>query len=472
MRSLRTFRVAAIALALIGVAVGSLLLGRSALSALSEPAISTTSFDIAEFGKVNVVKSDSPTRGLVISAADHSHAVATSQDTLALAKAGLIAVSFDLDTYRTELATSPAEDECHYVSDDLKNLAEAVQRKLGLTRYFLPVVIGRGDGAAFVYAALAQAPENTLGGAISIGFEPVLRSDRTYCFDPTLDTVEPGLFALRSERQLPGPWRVIAPESGRQRIEAFQASQDCAEFVPAHDDGSTRQALVDSAVQLGRLSEGGHSGLPVSVIRPEGPVRALAVIISGDGGWRDIDKSIGEWLAQRGTAVVGLDSLRYFWSKKSPADVAADLALLLDHYGSEFGTSRYALIGYSFGADIMPSVWPYLPKGTRDRVALVSLLGLGTSADFEVTVEGFVGSTSAESNPLAPILSQLPLDRTQCIYGQEEAEDNETSCIAPALEPAQRIALEGGHHFDGDYTKAAEAIWTRLQSARAHQQGS
>lgn len=205
----------------------------------------------------------------------------------------------------------------------------------------------------------------------------------------------------------------------------------------------------------------------MAIIKPEGQVNGLAVIVSGDGGWRDIDKSIGEWLAKQGVAVVGVDSLRYFWSKKSPAQVAADLALLFDHYGSEFGTSRYSLVGFSFGADIMPDVWPLLPKTVKDRVQVVSLLGLGQNADFEVTVEGFVGGTTSESRPLAPILAQLPLNRTQCIYGKEEAEDGETSCTAPELSQAERLPLDGGHHFDGDYTKAAEAIWRRMQGESA-----
>jgi type IV secretory pathway VirJ component len=373
-------------------------------------------------------------------------------------------VSFNFDALRADFAKSPPEDECHYVSDDLKDLAQAVQRKLGLHRYFFPVIAGRGDGAAFAYAALAQAPANTLGGAISIGFKPLLRTDRTYCFDQKLEPAGDGYFALRPEPNLPGPWRVIAPESERQSIEAFQSDADDVEFLTAQDDASVREALAESAVRFGRMGERGHSELPVSIIKPQGAVTGLAIIISGDGGWRDIDKSIGEWLAQRGVAVLGVDSLRYFWSKKSPDDVAADLALLFDHYGAEFGTNRYALIGFSFGSDIMPDVWPRLPGAVRERVSLVSLMALGTNADFEVTVGGFIGAPSAESRPLVPLLHQLPLDRTQCIYGKEEAEDNETSCTAPELGVAERVALQGGHHFDGDYSKAAEAIWKRLGS--------
>ncbi|MBB4040109.1 type IV secretory pathway VirJ component [Microvirga flocculans] len=463
MKPFKLFHLMTAILALAAFASGSVLLGRAAFSALKPPTISTTAIDVDGFGPVAIVRAENRlARGLVILVADEADAEARRQDALALAKEGLIAVSFNFDALRADFAKAPPDDECHYVSDDLKDLAQAVQRKLGLKRYFFPVIAGRGDGAAFAYAALAQAPANTLGGAIGLGFKPLLRTDRTYCFDPKLEPAGDGLFALRREPHLPGPWLAIAPESERGSIEAFQGDAENVDFLPAGDEATARKVLVEGALRFGPTGERGHSELPVSVINPEGPVTGLAIVISGDGGWRDIDKSIGEWLAKRGVAVVGVDSLRYFWSKKSPDDVAADLALLFDHYGKAFGTDRYALIGYSFGSDIMPDVWPRLPKAVRDRVDLVSLLALGTNADFEVTVGGFIGAGSSESRPLTPLLRQLPLERTQCIYGKDEAENDETSCTAPEMESAERVALEGGHHFDGDYTKAAEAIWTRL----------
>jgi type IV secretory pathway VirJ component len=449
--------------AVIALIAGSGLLARAVWATLTPPILSTETFQIDGFGSVDVVRSDRAPRGLVILADDASQGEERRQDAEALAKDGLIAVSFDFDAFRADLAKAPADDDCHYVSDDMKDLAQAVQRKLGLKRYFFPVVAGRGAGAAFAYAAVAQAPANTLGGAISIGFTPALSSDRPYCLEPKQEQAGRNLYTLTPQDELPSPWRVIGPESERNAIETFQSSSDQAEFVSAQGAAGIRQAMVESAARLGRSGERGHSELPVSVIEPEGPVTGLAVIISGDGGWRDIDKSIGEWLARKGVAVVGVDSLRYFWSKKSPGEVAADLGLLFDHYGKQFGTDRYAIVGFSFGSDIMPDVWPQLPKGVKDKVGLVSLLALGTNADFEITVEGFVGSASENSRPLVPLLNQLPLDRTQCIYGKEEAEDRESSCTAPELGSAQRVELEGGHHFDGDYAKAAEAIWERFQ---------
>jgi type IV secretory pathway VirJ component len=460
----------AIAAALVSLGTGAFLMGSAVLSALTPPTLTVRTLNmadveqLAEFGTVEVLSSDQPARGLVILAVS-ADTPSRQADAQALAKAGLVVASFDLDGFRAALAREPADVDCHYIADDLKDLGQAVQRQLGLERYFFPIVAGRGDAAAFAYASLAQAPPNTLGGAISIDFQPMLRSDRPYCFEPELAKVADRLFALPSMADLPGSWRVIASESDRTRIEAFQRPIDSAEYVPSQGEDSARSSLVEGAIRFGRAGERGHSELPVAVIRPDGPANALAVIVSGDGGWRDIDKSIGEWLAKQGVAVVGVDSLRYFWSKKTPAQVAADLAQLFDHYGSEFGTNRYSLVGFSFGADIMPDVWPLLPKSVKDRVRVVSLLALGLNADFEVTVEGFVGGTTSESRPLPPRLAQLPLGRTQCIYGKEEAEDRETSCTAPELAEAERLPLEGGHHFDGDYTKAAEAIWRRMQDA-------
>jgi type IV secretory pathway VirJ component len=458
MRFAGLLRGSAIAAALVGLGTGAFLMGSAVLSALTPPTLTARTLNmadveqLAEFGTVEVLSSDQPARGLVILAAS-ADSQSRQADAQALAKEGLVVASFDLDAFRAALAREPADVDCHYIADDLKDLGQAVQRQLGLGRYFFPVIAGRGDAAAFAYVSLAQAPPNTLGGAISVDFQPVLRSDRPYCFEPELAKVGDQLFDLPSKADLPGSWRAIASESDRTRIEAFQRLIASAEYVPSQGEDSARSSLVEGAVRFGTAGERGHSELPVAVIRPDGPANALAVIVSGDGGWRDIDKSIGEWLAKRGVAVVGVDSLRYFWSKKTPAQVAADLAQLFDHYGAEFGTNRYSLVGFSFGADIMPDV------------RVVSLLALGLNADFEVTVEGFVGGTTSESRPLPPRLAQLPLGRTQCIYGKEEAEDRETSCTAPELAEAERLPLEGGHHFDGDYTKAAQAIWRRMQDA-------
>jgi len=446
----------------IAILAGTALKSRAALSALWRPRLISSIIEIDSIGTVQALSADGPAKALVILAADRAHEAERNALARALAAAGAVAVTFDFDAFRASLAKEPPENDCHYVSDDMKDIASAVQRRLGLGTYLFPIVAGLGDGASFAYAALAQAPDNTLAGAISLGFEPVLKSDRSYCFDPKLKAVGDGHFALTNSAPLPGSWTVIADAANRSAVAAFQRPLETANFVAADDEIAVRDALVQTALEIGGRGEHGQNDLPVSVLKPSGPVQALAVIISGDGGWRDIDKSIGEWLADRGIAVVGIDSLRYFWSERTPGQVAQDLDDLLDHYGRQFGTTRYALIGYSFGADVMPYVWPLLSKNTKGHVELISLLGLGLTSDFEITIEGFAGSASAKSRPLPPALARLPLAQTQCIYGEDEVEDHETSCLAPELTGAEQIRMKGGHHFDDDYDSVAQHIYVRL----------
>lgn len=94
--------------------------------------------------------------------------------------------------------------------------------------------------------------------------------------------------------------------------------------------------------------------LPVAAGVPR-PGPWMAVVYSGDGGWRDLDKTLAEDLARHGVPVVGVDSLRYLWREKTPDRVAADLARILRHYGERWDARRAAMIGYSSARTPCPS---------------------------------------------------------------------------------------------------------------------
>ncbi|WP_275441091.1 AcvB/VirJ family lysyl-phosphatidylglycerol hydrolase, partial [Enterobacter hormaechei] len=67
----------------------------------------------------------------------------------------------------------------------------------------------------------------------------------------------------------------------------------------------------------------------VDIPSSNGPAKYLAVFFSGDGGWRDIDKSVGDIIAKEGVHVVGVDSLRYYWSVRKPEDIAKDIGRII-----------------------------------------------------------------------------------------------------------------------------------------------
>ena len=198
------------------------------------------------------------------------------------------------------------------------------------------------------------------------------------------------------------------------------------------------------------------SDLPLIELPAAHPTNMLAIVISGDGGWRDLDKTIAHDLQSWGVSVVGLDSLRYFWSKKTPEQTADDLARIMRFYTARWHARSIALIGYSFGADVLPFIYNRLPARERDEVTVVALLGFARAADFEIRVTGWLGlPPSSTALPVQPEIAKLPSALVQCFYGADE-EDT----ICPELQQLKMAAIRtsGGHHFGRDYEPLARTI--------------
>jgi type IV secretory pathway VirJ component len=189
------------------------------------------------------------------------------------------------------------------------------------------------------------------------------------------------------------------------------------------------------------------------------------ILISGDGGWRDLDKTMGEWLATQGAHVVGLDALHYFWSKRTPQELARDIAFLVDAADST-DALPIMLIGYSFGADTIPFAFPLLPKAVQERTRVIGLLAPGRSTSFQITIGGWLGIDDTGYS-VVPALAALPADRVVCVFGKE---DTESACADTALRHATIVKTTGGHHFDGNYTGLAQRFLSRLggHEAGAH----
>lgn len=204
------------------------------------------------------------------------------------------------------------------------------------------------------------------------------------------------------------------------------------------------------------------SDLPIIEVpaQPGSSSELFAVLLSGDGGWAGLDKEVAAALSKSGVPVVGIDSLRYFWTPRTPASAAADMDRLVRFYASRWKKQKALLIGYSQGADVLPFIVNRLPAASREHVALAVMMGLGKRADFEFHMTNWV-SSSASGLLILPEVQKLPAGLGMCIYGKEE---KDTNC--PGLDPkqVQLVKLPGGHHFDGDYAKLARIS---LEGARA-----
>ena len=146
-----------------------------------------------------------------------------------------------------------------------------------------------------------------------------------------------------------------------------------------------------------KSSQGGE--IPVINIPAVTDGDTIAIFLTGDGGWRKIDKDISAALSSNGMLVLGVDSMRYFWKKRTPEETTDDISVLINSYVDRTGRKKVILIGYSFGADVVPFIINRLDEKTRPKVAGAVLLGLAPDAFFEVSAKEWLGRSLVTIRP-------------------------------------------------------------------------
>ena len=210
--------------------------------------------------------------------------------------------------------------------------------------------------------------------------------------------------------------------------------------------------------RLGPLPPAALGNLPViEVPAAPGtpPTDSFAIVMSGDGGWAGLDKDVAQALSAHGIPVVGLDSLRYFWSPRTPAGLAADTDRMIRYYLEHFGKQRVLLIGYSQGADVLPFAVNRLPAATRAHVALTVLMGMSEHAVFEFHVSNWISNDNSGPATM-PEVERMSGSRR---YFASTERATMTRCVPNSIPRKVRIVkMKGGHHFDGDYAGLAREI--------------
>ena len=140
---------------------------------------------------------------------------------------------------------------------------------------------------------------------------------------------------------------------------------------------------------------------------------------------------------------------------------------ILQHYSVAWKRPRVALVGYSFGADILPFVFNRLRDDVRSKVELVALLAPTNMAEFEFHLSDWVGGESDTALPTAPEISKIAGTRVLCVQGGEE---ETAACTSLRKTQGKTERLPGGHHFDGDYVGLAARILAELKTAQKHPQ--
>ncbi|MGN6519349.1 MAG: AcvB/VirJ family lysyl-phosphatidylglycerol hydrolase [Dokdonella sp.] len=398
----------------------------------------------------------------------------------ALAGQGAFVVGIDLPAYLARMEA--IKDTCSYPAGHVEEVAHWVERHEGVANYAVPLVVGDGAGATFAYALTAQAPAGTFEGLLTLGWDDALRFPKAFCAGdagaPTRDSAvgwqvqpvaklslpwtahpfAPGARLDTGALPLASAWRwlrAIAPA-------AFAASDPSREIGAAwrhwrRREDAQRVALPDDVADLPLTDIA-----PTAAAKDPANAHRIAIIVTGDGGWAGLDRGVADALTADGVRVIGFSTLKFFWHKQTPDAAASAIARVIAHYGAGDPDARFIVVGYSFGASLVPVIVNRLPDAARARVQGGVMISPDDEAVFEIHVGDWFGSTHHDDAlPIAPELAQARVPFV-CVHGDDE---DDSPCRKPLPPGVRAVGLPGGHHYDGDYAALGAAIVANLPGA-------
>jgi type IV secretory pathway VirJ component len=400
-----------------------------------------------------------------------------------LASLDALVVGIDINLFIKQMEAS--QEKCLYPAADFEALSKFVQMKLNYPSYRTPVLVGYSSGATLIYATLVQAPPSTFLGGISLGFCPDFHIAKPMCQGNGLQwTAGPKGkgYNFLPAKSLEVPWvalqgtidQVCEPKS----TEGFVQSVPQGEIVilpkvghgfsvPKNWMPQFRKSFSDIVAKAEKEEaepQAASSGkqqpladLPLEEVPATGGnSKLMGIIVTGDGGWGVTDRGIARSLAAKGIPVVGFNSLHYFWARKTPEQSAADLNRILQYYTALWKRTDVVVIGYSFGADVLPFMLNRIPAESLQKIKVITLLGPSLAADFQFHLTDWLASrTRSTAQPVRPEIEKLRGRKMLCFYGTD---DNDQICDKLDPNLAKAIAIPGGHRFGKGYQPIVDAI--------------
>lgn len=382
-----------------------------------------------------------------------------------------LVIGVDILQYFKNLRTRT--DDCYTIAADFVQLATEVEKRYDFPEYLPPVIMGYSSGATLVYGILSQARPGTFIGGISIGFCPDLELPKPLCEinGLTVKAEVPGKkYILQPDEKLGNPWIVLNGKLDHicnypDVVEFMSKTKNSelitlpkvghgfaiwSDFMPQWKDAYRRMIADYEKVKPQKVAIDDVKNLPLVITNSKTPDKEapVALLISGDGGWYGFEQQIADNLAKHGIPTIGLDSKKYFWNRKTPEETASDIAKALNFYGIQWGRTKYVLVGYSLGAEIVPFILNRLPDDVKSRVQSAALLSPATTTDFEIHISNMLGMGNKQNTyNVTEEIFKMQATPTLIIYG-----DGEKTQIPELISGTSVIVrkIPGDHHYKFD----------------------
>ncbi len=187
-----------------------------------------------------------------------------------------------------------------------------------------------------------------------------------------------------------------------------------------------------------------NSDLPLRI--KSAPVSAYPMVfyITGDAGWNTFDNKMANEYVEEKMPYVAINSFRYFWSKKNPDQFTKDIVPVLYRYQKEWNKKEIIMIGYSFGAEIIPFLMNRLPNDLKEKIKLIALITPSQTSDFTIHLNDMLTFNGKYEYDVVAEIGKISTTNIFCFFGANETPIFDASHQQMNL----KICLvKGGHHF-------------------------
>ena len=213
-----------------------------------------------------------------------------------------------------------------------------------------------------------------------------------------------------------------------------------------------------SLPELHAQESGDCRDLPLTECPATGNSAYYVILFSGDGGWRELVRTVTEYLNSKDIPVLVVNTAHYFRSKKSPEQIAADLVIMIGTYNLIWGKSQVVLIGYSMGAEILPFGINRLQQNRLPFIKDLIMIAPWKHATFNLIFTDYIYARRG-GDDILPELRKLKLKHAYCI-----CDDSRVSLCRKGLDGViDHTMLTGGHHFHFEYHSLLDLIGKRLK---------
>lgn len=177
--------------------------------------------------------------------------------------------------------------------------------------------------------------------------------------------------------------------------------------------------------------------------------------ITGDGGFNDFSTDLCTGIHKKNYSMAALNARSYFWDKKTPEQSAADIAGYIQKQLAGRINQQLILIGYSFGADVLPFIVNKLPATIKAKLKTVLLLSPSATTDFEIHWLELLGGKKKRSMDVVAAINAMSGPPVVILNGSDE---DDFPYKNVTLKNYIHEELPGGHHFGNDMAELIKTM--------------